>query len=177
VSFNNTLSDTVLPVISGVQQGIILGSLLFLVYMNSISSTTQASQVLRFTDDMKLFMSTSSPDDRNKLQQDIDSITHQISVSHLAVNFTKFIHIPFKSTSNTRYFISKMEITYQKIQKDLGLIVFSGHPIPILYIISKAYKLLALLLLQTLPISQAIYIICVYTTLVRPHLTYCSQIW
>ena len=60
------LPCTVLPVISGVPQGSILGLLIFLVCMNSISSGVQASQVLKFAD----VMSTSSPDDRVKLQQD-----------------------------------------------------------------------------------------------------------
>jgi len=68
VSFNNILSDTVLPVISGVPQGSILVPLLFLAYTNSISSSVQASQVLKFADDMKLFMNTSSPDNCIKLQ-------------------------------------------------------------------------------------------------------------
>jgi len=56
MSINNTLSDSVLPVVSGVPQGSILGPLLFLAYMNSISSTVHSSQVLKFADDMKCFM-------------------------------------------------------------------------------------------------------------------------
>jgi len=41
--------------------------------MNSISSTVQSSQVLKFADDMKCFMCILSDEDHMRLQQDIDS--------------------------------------------------------------------------------------------------------
>ena len=53
VYFNNILSDTELPVISGVPHGSILGPLFLLMYMNNILSDAQASQLLKFADDMR----------------------------------------------------------------------------------------------------------------------------
>ena len=44
--------------------------------MNSISSNVEASQVLKFADDMKCFMTISCDGDHIMLQQDIDSIIH-----------------------------------------------------------------------------------------------------
>ena len=119
VSFKikNILSDTVLPVISGVPHG---GSLMILVYMNSILSGVQASQVLKFADDMKL-----SPDDCIKFQH--AGYQFLIFLSHLTVNFTTCVHIPFKSTSNTRYLITNIEINCQETQKDMGSVTRSGH--------------------------------------------------
>ena len=76
VCINNTLSDSVLPVISGIPHGSILGPLLFLVYMNNISSSIEVSQVLKFADEMKCFMTISCDEDRIKLQQYVDSIIH-----------------------------------------------------------------------------------------------------
>jgi len=70
VSINNTLPDSVLPVVSGVPQGSILGPPLFLFYINSISSNVEASKVLKFADDMKCFMTISCDEDHIKLQQD-----------------------------------------------------------------------------------------------------------
>ena len=147
--------------------------------MNNISSSVQASQVLKFADDVKLFMNTSSPDDRIKLQEYIDSITQQISLSHLTIYFTKCIHIPFKSTSNTTYFISNMVITCQNTHKDLGLIISSDLNWSHHYnsIISKAYKSLALLRRTFSSRHCQSVKLHLYTALVCPHLTYCSQIW
>ena len=54
VSINNNLSHT-LPVVSGVPQGSILGPVLFLIYMNDITSSTRHSQLLIYADDTKCF--------------------------------------------------------------------------------------------------------------------------
>ena len=52
ISINNCYSD-LLPVVSGVPQGSILGPLLFLVYINDMSSYIHESQLLKFADDAK----------------------------------------------------------------------------------------------------------------------------
>ena len=178
VSINNILSDSVLPVISGIPQGSILGPLLFLVYMNNISSSIEVSQVLKFADDMKCFMTISCDEDRIKLQQDVDSIIHQTFLSNLTISFTKCVHVPFKSTSNTRYLISSTEINCQETQKDLGVIVSSDLKWSNHYnsIISIAYNSLALIRRTFCSNHYPSVKLHLYITLVRPHLTYC-QCW
>ena len=54
VTINNSYSD-LLPINSGVPQGSILGPLLFLVYINDMSSYIHHSQLLKFADDTKCF--------------------------------------------------------------------------------------------------------------------------
>ena len=52
VSIDNTNSD-ILPVTSGVPQGSILGPLLFLIYVNDLSTYISNSTILQFADDCK----------------------------------------------------------------------------------------------------------------------------
>ena len=54
VSVNNSVSD-VLPVVSGVPQGSILGPIMFLVFVNDLPAAVTSSLVLLFADDAKCF--------------------------------------------------------------------------------------------------------------------------
>jgi len=126
---------------------------------------------------MKCFMAISCDEDHIKLQQDIDSIIHQIYLSHLTISYTKCVHVPFKLISNTSYLISN---TCQNTKKDLGVIVSSDLEWSNHYnnlIIPKAYKSLALIWRTFCSRYSPPVKLHLYITLVRPHLTYCSQLW
>jgi hypothetical protein len=59
------------PVSSGIPQGSVLGPILFLIYINDITSIVKNSYVKLFADDSKLYIRVSSTDDCQLLQDDL----------------------------------------------------------------------------------------------------------
>ena len=74
VSINNYHS-TLLPVIASVQQGSILGPLLFLVFINDLPDCVLNSTMLHFADDAKCSLPISSHSNSSLLQNDLDVLT------------------------------------------------------------------------------------------------------
>ena len=69
-----------LPVLSGVPQGSVLGPLLFIIYVDGVSSviSDKASAIL-YADDMTLYRPIYTPHDYELLQRDINAISRWIS--------------------------------------------------------------------------------------------------
>ena len=70
VSVGQSVSS-VLPVLSGVPQGSILGPLLFIVFVNDLPSSVLSSSIFLFADDAKCVMPVSSITDCQLLQNDL----------------------------------------------------------------------------------------------------------
>ena len=73
VCVNGASSDT-LPVSSGIPQGSVLGPLLFISYINDISTVplSAGSMMLLYADDSMLYHPISGPEDYHHLQEDIN---------------------------------------------------------------------------------------------------------
>ena len=122
VIINNCYSN-LLPVVSGVSQGSILGPLLFLVYINDMSSYVHHSHFLKFADDTKCFLHISTLSDYCALQEDITALFTWSRDSDLDFNLKKFVHLSFKSKLDTTYTISDTRIPHSDSHKDVGLIL------------------------------------------------------
>ncbi|XP_068707442.1 uncharacterized protein [Montipora foliosa] len=68
-------TSNLLPVISGVPQGSILGRLMFLIYVKDLVTVSVNSSIALFADDTKCYRPVMNIDDGRLLQEDLDRIT------------------------------------------------------------------------------------------------------
>ena len=180
MSINNCHSS-LLPVISGVPQGSILGPLLFLVFINDLPDCVLNSTLLLFADDAKCSLPISRQSDCLPLQHDLDVLGVWSKHWNLFFNESKCSLVRFgpMSSSSHVYSINSYEIQSDSQHKDLGVIVssnlsWSNH---IHYITTKAYKILGLLRRSFHNCSPVLSKKLLYISLVRSQLTYGSQVW
>ena len=180
VAVNDSMSD-VLPVLSGVPQGSILGPLLFIIYVNDLPSVVSYSKTFIFADDTKCSKSIMSNSDHKLLQEDLNSLSQWSREWKLLFNESKFRLLQFRSSavrSVHTYNICGQNIEPSTCHKDLGilltdLLTWEEH---YNYISSRAYKQLGLLK-RTFPTVHVSAKKNLYLSLVRSQLTYCSPVW
>ena len=164
--------------ISGVPQGSILGPLLFLVYINDLPSSI-TSQVLIFADDTKCFRQITTTSDTQQFQSDLDSLLNWSLNNHLSFNISKFVFMSFHRKFDSQYSIHGHSLSQSSHYKDLGVIFSNTLSWREHYemITSKAYKSLGLLrrVFKNSHCPEARK--CLYISIVRPNLLYCSLLW
>ena len=97
----NKVHSHLLPVISGIPQGSILGPLLFLIYINDIPECAVSS--ILFADDTKCFKTVGNLNDSDQLQEDLNSLYKWSLDWNLTFNLSKCMHISFRSKIQTTY--------------------------------------------------------------------------
>lgn len=74
MTINNTNSD-LLEVYSRVPQGSVLGTVLFLIYINYLANCVEGMKVQLFTDDLVVYACVRDIDDQKLLKASSDNIT------------------------------------------------------------------------------------------------------
>ena len=181
----NNIHSSLLPVLSGVPQGSVLGPLLFFVYINDLAITVSHSSISLFADDTKLMLDVIGSSETH-LQLDLHAVSEWCTQWELNLNLDKCKFLRFTCTTKqsdnttTQYSLNNQIITMEQKICDLGIHISNPLSFQSHYksICSKAYQSLYMihrsLKLQTAPILIKKQL---YLTLVRSKLTYCSQLW
>ena len=84
-------SSSYQPVTSGVPQGSILGSLMYIIFVNSLSkiSLSPGAKIVLYADDILLYRPINCVEDNNLLQSDVNSILEWVSSHGLVPNHAK----------------------------------------------------------------------------------------
>ena len=114
VSINNYKSG-LLQIKSGVPQGNILGPLLFIIYVNNLSSvinnsksklfTLDNSHILGYADDTNGYKHMVTQFDQQLLQDDLNSLLHWSKLVDLSFNLNKCVHICINPKIFQSYFL------------------------------------------------------------------------
>ena len=139
----NSCQSSLLPVISGVPQGSILGPLLFIIYMNDLPGYINLAKSLMFVDDTKCYSSIRSSLDSDILQKDLDSIVSWSRKWNLSFNPTKSVVVSNKQQFETVYNISSTQVATREYYKDLGIIFSQDMLLLLLLLLLLLYGMYA----------------------------------
>ena len=186
VVIRGTASSTRI-VTSGVPQGSILGPILFLIFINDLPLEV-LSRLSLFADDSKLFSRIIN--NRNKkvkygdngskmLQKDLDTVLEWANKWKMEFNVDKckIMHLGNSNPKNS-YNMGGRTLEETSEERDLGVLIdnkldFGKH---IKTIVGKANRVLGMIRVSfeciNIPMMYNLY-----TSLVRPLLEYCVQVW
>ena len=185
VRIGNSLSD-LLPVSSGIIQGSVLGPTLFNVFINDIDASLKYCSILKYADDLRIFLSSPKHADallelQSKLQHDVNSISEWAVTSGMTFNINKCFYATFGQYANcsTRsYKIHDDVIPSSSCFEDLGVTVHS----PLSFnkhmdrIVTKAFSRLALIN-KVFQDKSCNSVLRLYKAIIRPTLDFSSIVW
>ena len=170
----------VLPVLSGVPQGSVLGPSLFLCYINDLPDSLK-SRVRLFADDTVVYLTINSIHDSETLQQDLCKLEQWEKTWSMEFNPDKceVIRISKKrKITNFPYKLHRKELKSTKNAKYLGITIsqdFSWKT-HIQNVSHKANNTLKYIK-RNIQTNNTRIKESAYKTYVRPQLEYCSTVW
>jgi hypothetical protein len=176
-------SSEELSVLSGVPQGSVLGPLLFLVYINDVTSQVSvSSNVVLFADDTALYRVITTSDDYVQLQSDINCIADWTEEHHLSLHSGKCCAMLLtrkNAISHQILTLKDNQLNFVNHYKYLGLIFcpnfsWSNH---VNFIVNRARRTIGLLYRKFDEHSSSQTLLKLYCTFIRPHLEYASIVW
>ena len=193
VAVNGVLSTAAL-ILSGVPQGTVLGPILFLIFINDITSCICNCTMRCFADDTRIMRRISRETDVPILQSELDNVVRWSSRNNMALHEDKFEYIKHndkRSLSTTNDLIQLPEVAdlhqYQTSKgtlspvsqlKDLGVTI-SGDLSWSLHIktIADKARQKASWVLSVFHTRSPHVMITLYKSMIRSLLEYCCPLW
>jgi len=164
--------------LTGDWYGSVLGPVLFLIFISDLDAGL-SSHVLKFADDTKLYRAINSPTESQSPQTDLDSVSNWAKCWEMEFNDTKYKVMNYgKGNNHFSYFMNEQEIEDVDHEKDLE-VMFSSD-LNVSAHCKEAYSNengILDLINRTIMYKHSATLIILYTSMVRPHLEYCSVVW
>ena len=164
----------------GYSQGLVLGPILFLLYINDLPDKI-TSQVRLFADDTAVYLTVTSKDDSHTLQQDLIKLEHWEKTWEMHFNSSKYQVMHICKSPNpikTQYVLHGQVLEAVEHVKYMGLDIgnkqsWNNH---IQNVTTKANKTLGYLR-RNIRTKHKVIRQTAYQTLVRPQVEYASPVW
>ena len=171
-------------VTSGVPQGSIVGPILFVLFINDITSNlTPGTNISLYADDTKIWRRIKTQDDHWILQSDINRLENWATINKMKFHPDKTNILSVSNSTITDnsfiYTIGSIPIEYTPCQKDLGIkivskLIWTEHSN---FIYSKANQKLGLLKRTCNFVSNTRKRRSLYLTQVRSQFEHCPIVW
>ena len=183
ITYNNSAKSKSQTIKCGVPQGSILGPLLFLIYINDLSTVSEACLPILFADDTNILITGINIDVMcQQLNDDLEKIQEWLCCNKLSLNVLKTHYMIFspgnKIISDVDMKICNVNINRVYVTKFLGIQIdaqlnWKKH---IEYINKKLCKCTAILL-KVRKVLHNNCLINFYYTFAYPYFIYCNNIW
>jgi len=155
-----------------------LGPLLFLIYINDLDDGI-VNLILKFADDTKIIGAVSDLAQHHQLQDDLDTLLQWSKDWQMLfhVDKCKVMHFGHNNLKMDYSLDNKILQTVHQ-EKDLGVIISDDMKslLQCIQAYSKANRMLGVINRAIVYKSKEV-MLCLYKTLVRPHLEYCTVAW
>ncbi|MDD9361364.1 MAG: reverse transcriptase family protein, partial [Anaplasma sp.] len=167
---------------SGVPQGSNLGPLLFLIFVNDLTSCVKYSKMLLFADDIKLYRRTNTVEDRVLLQRDVCSISLWCLTNGLVLNESKTKIISLSRKRDVLQFCYALDTTVisrVSLIRDLGVyldteILFNNQ---VMNIVNSSLSVFGIIVRISRNFRNPQCFLMLFRSLVLSRLEFSSVVW